>query len=78
MRRYISEIIIVVLASCVLYLFRNQAALNQNIIEYYKTDKSKDMEEIQRSRSVIETNSTILRDLRQLIREATHLKIDSI
>lgn len=74
LRRYIVEILIVVLTASVVYMFQKQDRMNERLIRYYIEDKNRDQQHLINNSSVIETNNVILRDLRQMYRELDYKK----
>jgi hypothetical protein len=73
-RRYIVELLIVVLSFAVVFLFQKQDRMNERLIKYYIEDKNKDQESRIHNSSVIETNNVILRDIRLMFREDQHAR----
>lgn len=76
LRRYTMEVIILSLASVVVYLFLAWRSSVADLMAVYKEDHIKAMEALQNNRQVLdrcnstnETNAVILLDLRQSFRE---------
>jgi hypothetical protein len=76
LRKYIVEIVIVVLATSVIYLFNAQNKQQTLILEYYKEDKSKDVETISRNNSIIETNNVMMITIKTLVQEIHEQKLN--